>query len=139
MQGNPFQAYQPMYSSPYSMRPMQTYYQPQQPQAMEQAVVVMVSDRKEVDGQIINDLQPHFYANRAGTEVYVKQVDTNTGSSFVRTFTLAQPQQQEAPVYVTADEFHALEGKVHQLSDMLKDDGYQPRRAGRRTVNDDAE
>lgn len=137
MQGNPYQAYQPMYGNPYGMR---QYYQPQQPQQMmEQAAVVMVSDRREVDSQIVNDLLPHFYANRNGTEIYVKQVDSNTGSSFVRTYTLAQPQQQEAPAYVTLDEFHALEGKVNQLGDMLKGDDYQPRRAGRRAIADDAE
>lgn len=138
MQGNPYQAYQPMYGNPYGMR---QYYQPQQPQQpiMEQAAVIMVSDRREVDSQIVNDLLPHFFANRNGSEIYVKQVDSNTGSSFVRTYTLAQPQQQEAPAYVTLGEFHALEGKVNELSDMLKGDDYQPRRVGRRTLNDDAE
>ena len=140
MQGNPYQAYQPVYGNPYGMRQMQQYYQPQQPQQiMEQAAVVMVSDRREVDSQIVNDLAPHFFANRNGMEIYVKQVDSNTGSSFVRTYTLAKPQQQEAPAYVTADEFHALEGKVNELSDMIKGDDYQPRRAGRRAIADDAE
>ena len=137
MQGNPYQAYQPMYGNPYGMR---QYYQPQQPQQMmEQAAVVMVSDRREVDSQIVNDLAPHFFANRNGTEIYVKQVDSNTGSSFVRTYTLAQPQQQEVQSYVTMGEFHALEGKVNELSDMLKGDDYQPRWAGRRAIADDAE
>lgn len=138
MQGNPYTAYQPIYGNPYGMRMQQQYYQPQPMQPMEQAAVVMVSDRREVDSQIVNDLLPHYYANRNGAEIYVKQLDTATGKSVVTVYK-AEMAQQAAPMeYASAADLRALAGRVDDLAAAL-DAGYTPKRALNGGVSNDAE
>lgn len=134
MQGNPYTAYQPVYGNPYAMRMPQQYYPPQPMQPMEQAAVVMVSDRREVDSQIVNDLLPHYYANRNGAEIYVKQLDTATGKSVVTVYR-AEVNQQQAVEYASAADLRALAGRVDDLAAVVGN-SYTPKRASNGGVND---
>lgn len=128
MMQNPYTTYQPAYGNPYGMRmQQQPYYpQPMQAPAMEQqSIVTMVGDRREVDGQILSDLMPHFYANLPAGEVYVKQMDTASGKSFV---TVYRAEAAAPPVsYATTDELKALEGRLEQLAASISNE-YMPRR-----------
>lgn len=131
MMQNPYTAYQPVYGNPYGMRMQQPAYYPQQvqPPVVEQpAVVTMVGDRKEVDGQIVSDLAPHFYANLQGGELYVKQLDTTTGKSVVTVYRAEQPAPPVA--YATADELHALEERFEQMLAALNADNPPRRKRG---------
>ena len=136
MQGNPYTAYQPVYGNPYAMRmQQQSYYQqPMMQPPMEQSAVVMVSDRREVDGQIVNDLLPHYYANRNGAEIYVKQLDTATGKSVVTVYR-AEVNQQQAVEYASAADLRALAGRVDDLAAVVGN-SYTPKRASNGGVND---
>lgn len=128
MMQNPYTAYQPVYGNPYGMRMQQPAYYPQpvQPPVMEQQpVVTMVGDRKEVDGQIVSDLAPHFYANLPGGEMYVKQVDTATGKSVVTVFRADAAAQ---PVtYATTEQLRALEARLEELTASIGSE-YTPKR-----------
>lgn len=138
MQGNPYTGYQPVYGNPYAMRMQQTYYPQQmvqQPQ-IDQAAVIMVSDRREVDGQIVNDLMPHYYANRNGAEIYVKQLDTATGKSVVTVF--RADAGRDAAEYASAADLRALAGRVDQLAAAVGGE-YVPRRANKGGVDGDDE
>lgn len=134
MQGNPYTAYQPVYGNPYAMRMPQQYYPPQPMQPMEQAAVVMVSDRREVDSQIVNDLLPHYFANRNGAEIYVKQLDTATGKSVVTVYK-AEVNQQQAVEYASAADLRALAGRVDDLAATVGN-GYTPKRASNGGMTD---
>lgn len=134
MQGNPYTAYQPVYGNPYAMRMPQQYYPPQPMQPMEQAAVVMVSDRREVDSQIVNDLLPHYFANRNGAEIYVKQLDTATGKSVVTVYR-AEVNQQQAVEYASAADLRALAGRVDDLAATVGN-GYTPKRASNGGMTD---
>ena len=136
MQGNPYTAYQPVYGNPYAIRmQQQSYYQqPMMQPPMEQTAVVMVSDRREVDGQIVNDLLPHYYANRNGTEIYVKQLDTATGKSAVTVYRVEEGR--EAVEYASAAELRALAGRVDELAEAMNS-GYTPKRASKGGVIDE--
>ena len=134
MQGNPYTSYQPVYGNPYAMRMQQQSYYPQtmiQP-PIEQSSVVMVSDRREVDGQIVNDLLPHYYANRNGTEIYVKQLDTATGKSVVTVF--HADAGREAAEYASAADLRALAGRVDELAAAINGE-YVPKRANKGGVD----
>lgn len=132
MQGNPYTSYQPIYGNPYGMRMQQQYYQPPALQPMEQAAVVMVSDRREVDSQIVNDLLPHYYANRNGAEIYVKQLDTATGKSVVTVF--HADAGREAAEYASAADLRALAVRVDELAAAINGE-YVPKRANKGGVD----
>ena len=134
MQGNPYTAYQPVYGNPYAMRMPQQYYPTQPMQPMEQAAVVMVSDRREVGSQIVNDLLPHYFANRNGAEIYVKQLDTATGKSVVTVYR-AEVNQQQAVEYDSAADLRALAGRVDDLAATVGN-GYTPKRASNGGMTD---
>lgn len=84
--------------------------------------------------------KPMFFWNAAANEVYIKQLDMNTGSSFVKVFSIKEPQsQQQAPQpmeqqivsnppmsYVSKEEFDNYKIQMEQLIEGLKEKKKQP-------------
>lgn len=127
MMQNPYTAYQPVYGNPYGMRVPQPYYQPMQQTVMDASPsVTIVGDRREAEGQIVSDLAPHFYANLPAGEIYVKQLDTNTGKSVMTVFRADGGKEQQPVVYATTDDLKALEARLDELAASVS---YAPKRA----------
>lgn len=120
----------PAYQRP-AFQPM---YQPMQPAMMQDGNIQarFVSGREEAVASNVMPGSMFLFHDRANGMIYSKLIDPQTGMPEFKAYAEVQPEQQQAPQYVTADVFAAFQQQIEQRFAALT-----PKTSRKAVVNDD--
>lgn len=126
----PYMPQGPAYQRP-AFQPM---YQPMQPAMMQDGNIQarFVSGREEAVASNVMPGSMFLFHDRANGMIYSKLIDPQTGMPEFKAYAEVQPEQQQAPQYVTADVFTAFQQQIEQRFAALT-----PKTSRKAVVNDD--
>lgn len=126
----PYMPQGPAYQRP-AFQPM---YQPMQPAMMQDGNIQarFVSGREEAVASNVMPGSMFLFHDRANGMIYSKLIDPQTGMPEFKAYAEVQPEQQQAPQYVTADVFAAFQQQIEQRFAALT-----PKTSRKAVVNDD--
>ena len=126
----PYMPQGPAYQRP-AFQPM---YQPMQPAMMQDGNIQarFVSGREEAVASNVMPGSMFLFHDRANGMIYSKLIDPQTGMPEFKAYAEVQPEQQQAPQYVTADVFAAFQQQIEQRFAALT-----PKSSRKAVVNDD--
>ena len=126
----PYMPQGPAYQRP-AFQPM---YQPMQPAMMQDGNIQarFVSGREEAVASNVMPGSMFLFHDRANGMIYSKLIDPQTGMPEFKAYAEVQPEQQQAPQYVTADAFAAFQQQIEQRFAALT-----PKTSRKAVVNDD--
>lgn len=126
----PYMPQGPAYQRP-AFQPM---YQPMQPAMMQDGNIQarFVSGREEAVASNVMPGSMFLFHDRANGMIYSKLIDPQTGMPEFKAYAEVQPEQQQAPQYVTADVFAAFQQQIEQRFAALA-----PKTSRKAVVNDD--
>lgn len=126
----PYMPQGPAYQRP-AFQPM---YQPMQPAMMQDGNIQarFVSGREEAVASNVMPGSMFLFHDRANGMIYSKLIDPQTGMPEFKAYAEVQPEQQQAPQYVTADVFTAFQQQIEQRFAALT-----PKTGRKAAVNDD--
>ncbi|MBP3651980.1 MAG: hypothetical protein J6J78_02780 [Clostridia bacterium] len=113
----PYMPQGPAYQRPAFQQPMQMYPQQMQQPAMMQDGSIQarfVSGREEAVASNVMPGSMFLFHDRANGMIYSKLIDPQTGMPEFKAYAEVQPEQQQAPQYVTADAFAAFQQQIEQ-------------------------
>lgn len=108
----PYMPQGPAYQRP-AFQPM---YQSMQPAMMQDGNIQarFVSGREEAVASNVMPGSMFLFHDRANGMIYSKLIDPQTGMPEFKAYAEVQPEQQQAPQYVTADVFTAFQQQIEQ-------------------------